>query len=57
MEDDGDRYLTVTEAAYYLGVSELTVRRRIRDGKLSAVNVDGLLRVRKYEVDEYMEDR
>ena len=39
-------YLTVSEAARMLGVSEKTIRRRVKDGTLASERFGGLLRVR-----------
>jgi excisionase family DNA binding protein len=39
--DNGDdQHLSIAEAAVRLGVSEFTVRRRVRSGKLAAVRVE-----------------
>lgn len=57
MDETDDKYLTVTEAAFYLGVSELTIRRRIKDGVLNAVQGGGVIRLRRSEIDRYMEGR
>lgn len=40
-------YVTVAKAAVHLGVSEKTVRRWIRDGKLRAVSAGRLIRVER----------
>ena len=40
-------YLTVSEAARLLGVSEKTIRRRVKDGTLASERFGGMLRVRE----------
>lgn len=39
MSDDNGQYITVTQAAEHLGVSERTVRRRIKDGEIRATSI------------------
>jgi len=46
-----ERYLTVAEVARMMSVSEATVRRWIRDGRLAAGKVAGLQSVRVKESD------
>ena len=36
---------TVAEAAEILNASQKTMRRRIKDGRLRAIRIDGLLRI------------
>lgn len=51
-------YLTVAEAAEYLGVSTNTVRRQIYAGSLPAFRMSGhgtLLRVRRVDLDGLMQ--
>jgi excisionase family DNA binding protein len=44
-------YLTVREVAAIYKVSEITVRRHIRKGKLRAAKIGGRVRVRKEDAD------
>lgn len=44
-------YLTVREVAAIYKVTEITVRRHIRKGKLRAVKIGGRVRVRKEDAD------
>jgi excisionase family DNA binding protein len=39
MPDDTDGFISVTEAASRLGVSERTIRRRIKDGEIQAASI------------------
>ena len=57
LSDDDERWLTITEAAFYLNTSEQTIRRRLKDGKLPAEKIDGMIRIRRSEIDRYMESR
>lgn len=57
MTDEDERWLTITEAAFYLGTSELTVRRRIKDGKVPAYQGDGTLRIKRSDIDRYLEQK
>jgi excisionase family DNA binding protein len=41
-----ERYLTVAQVASIMGVSQATVRRWARDGRLTKYNVNGLQSVR-----------
>ena len=55
-EDANDNNLvTIAFVAHLLGVSEVTVRRRCRDGMLRFVKVNRALRFRIQDVDEYVE--
>lgn len=44
-------YLTVREVAAIYRVNEITVRRHIRSGKLSAVKIGGRVRVRREDAE------
>lgn len=49
-----DEYLTVREVAEALKMSEKTVRRLIRQGKLPGKQIGRAYRVRRSEFDAYM---
>lgn len=51
------RFLTVTEVAGVLRVSNMTVYRLINAGQLSAVRVGKSYRLREDDVDKYLADR
>lgn len=40
MTDDETQHITVSEAASWLGVSERTIRRRIKEGQLQAASIE-----------------
>lgn len=47
-----DRFLTVTEAADYLGVNVMTIRNMLRDGRLKAYTLGHrVLRIRLSDID------
>lgn len=47
--------LRVSEAGTYLGVSGDTVRRLIRDGSLPHVRVGNSIRIRRQDLDSYLQ--
>ncbi len=47
--------LTINEVARMLNVHEITIRRHIKRGKLKAVRVGRQIRVRREDVEEFME--
>lgn len=47
--------LTVKEAATYLSVSTKTIQRMIDRGELKASKVSNSWRIRKKDIDEYLE--
>lgn len=51
------RFLTVTEVADVLRVSNMTVYRLINAGQLPAVRVGKSYRLREDDVDKYLADR
>jgi excisionase family DNA binding protein len=51
------RFLTVTEVAALLRVSNMTVSRLISAGDLAAVRVGKSYRLREDDVDKYLSDR
>lgn len=51
----GDRYLSVAEAADYLGVNAMTVRNMLRDGRLKAATLGPrVLRIKLSDIDAAM---
>lgn len=48
-------FLTVEEIARLFHIHEMTVRRHIQRGKLKAVKVGGRIRVRREEVERFMQ--
>jgi excisionase family DNA binding protein len=53
--DDPQQLLTLQEVAAYLRVSISTVRREIAKGRLEAVRVGHLYRVRRADMNAYLE--
>jgi excisionase family DNA binding protein len=49
--------LTVEEIAQDLRVSEATIRRWIRDGKLPALDLIGQYRIRRADYEEFLRQR
>jgi excisionase family DNA binding protein len=45
------RWLSITAAAEYLSVAPVTIRRRIKDGRLHIYEAAGLRRLDKEEID------
>jgi excisionase family DNA binding protein len=52
-----DTYLSTQELADRLGVSVFTIRRYIRAGKLPAVKLDGVYRVSREDIAEFLKAR
>ena len=52
-----DRYMTISQGAGYLSISPRTMRRVLASGAISAYRVNRSIRVRKSEIDSYMESR
>jgi excisionase family DNA binding protein len=50
-------YLSVQEVADRLGVSVFTIRRYIRAGKLRAVKLDGVYRLSRDDLAEFLKSR
>lgn len=50
-------YLSVQEVADRLGVSVFTIRRYIRAGKLRAVKLDGVYRLSREDLAEFLRSR
>lgn len=55
MQDDV--FLTVEEIARQLRVSQDTVRRWIRDGRLPAIDLIGQYRIRREDYEKFLEQR
>jgi excisionase family DNA binding protein len=55
--DAATQYLTVSEVAGSLRVSNMTVHRLISAGDLPAVRVGRSVRLRAHDVDEYLSGR
>lgn len=51
-----DTLLTVNQTAIILKVHPLTVRRYIREGKISAVKVAGNIRISNSSIDSFIQD-
>lgn len=52
-----DTYVSTQELADRLGVSVFTIRRYIRAGKLPAVKLDGVYRVSREDIAEFLKSR
>ena len=50
-------YLSTQEVADRLGISVFTIRRYIRAGKLRAVKLDGVYRLSREELAEFLKSR
>jgi excisionase family DNA binding protein len=48
--------LDVAEVAELLGVSQMSIRRYFRDGKLKAFRIGRLLKFKRSEVEEFIEN-
>ena len=48
--------MTISQTASYLQVCEKTIRRRIEKKELTASKVGGSWRIRKADVDDYLEN-
>jgi excisionase family DNA binding protein len=48
-------YLKIPEVAQLLGLSEKTVRRRVRAGEIPSVFIGGVYRIGRADLDEYLE--
>lgn len=55
--DFGEPLLTVGEVAVLLHVSNMTVYRLIKSGQLTAIRVGKNYRIRRAEVERYLDDR
>ncbi len=53
----GEPLLTVGEVAALMRVSNMTVYRLIKAGQLSAIRVGKNYRIRRTDVDRYLDDR
>ncbi|HWD23848.1 MAG TPA: helix-turn-helix domain-containing protein [Acidimicrobiales bacterium] len=51
------QFMTVSEVARVLRISNMTVYRLINSGQLSAVRVSKSYRLREEDVDRYLEER
>lgn len=49
-----DTLLRIRDVALVMGMHPSTVRRKIADGKLPAIQIDGSVRVRKSDLVEYL---
>ena len=49
-------WLTVQQAAYRIQVHPRTIQKLIHDGELKASRIGSALRIRKGEIDAYMEN-
>ena len=49
--------VSISDAASLLSVSTFTIRRLIRDGTLRHVRVGNSIRIRRVDLDEYLDDR
>jgi excisionase family DNA binding protein len=52
-----DTYMSTQEVADRLGVSVFTIRRYIRSGKLRAVRLEGVYRVSRQDMTEFLKAR
>lgn len=50
-------FLSLKEVGVLLGLSEATIRRRLRDGTLPAVKIGGVWRVRRADLDRLLTPR
>jgi excisionase family DNA binding protein len=48
-------YLKIPEVAHILGLSEKTVRRRVKAGEIPSVFIGGVYRISRADLDEYLE--
>jgi excisionase family DNA binding protein len=48
-------FLTIGEAAAYVGVSQRTILRRLRDGTLTRHRLGGAVRINRAELDRRMD--
>ncbi len=53
--DSESEYMTVYEAAEALGVSHMTIRKRIWEGKLPAKKIGPRIRIRRADLDKILE--
>lgn len=51
-----DQLLTIPEAAKWLTVSDRTVYRLMREGKLATVKIGGSTRIRESELIRYLDE-
>lgn len=51
-----DPLLSIEDTAQYLGLSAVTVRRMIRDGRLTAVRLGAAIRVRRSAIEQLLAD-
>ena len=52
-----DALLSVREVADALGVHPETIRRLIHDGRLDAIRIGRVLRIRRAELDRFLESQ
>lgn len=52
-----DPYLSTRQVAMLFGVKPYTIRQWIKDGKLTAVNINSRLKIRKSEVQRLAQDK
>jgi len=50
-------FLTTEDIAHHLNISEATVRRYIRSGKIKAVKLERAFRVRREDFEQFLKDR
>jgi len=55
--DFGEPLLTVGEVAHVMRVSNMTVYRLIKSGQLGAIRVGKNYRIRRGDIDRYLNDR
>lgn len=55
IEDQNYKFMTVSEVARLMRVSNMTVYRLIRSGQLNAVRVGNRYRVREADVHKYLD--
>jgi len=48
-------FLTVSEVAYLLSVSERSIRRLIADDELASYYIRGSVRISRFDIDRYLE--
>lgn len=53
----GEKLLTVGEVAGIMRVSNMTVYRLIKSGQLGAIRVGKNYRIRRSDIDRYLEER
>jgi excisionase family DNA binding protein len=55
--EDVAAWLTIAQAARYLGISEKTIRRRIDARDIPVFRDGGIIRIKRSDLDRYINDR